>query len=136
MHKLILASEIIGGTIAALIAISFFMATLRAMLGVKAKPFNPVIDVPAAEARAAKEAWWHRALVALDIAVNVIVLRGNQGETISAHSWRSANKGHLWGKLMNTWLDGFQSNHGWLAASGDLERATAEVSVLRKALGV
>lgn len=136
MHKLILASEIIGGTITALIAISFLMATFRAMLGVRSRPFNPATDVALAEAHAAKEGWLHRSLVAFDVAVNVIVLRGNQGETISAHAWRASNKGHLWGKLMTKWLDGFQDSHGWRAASGDLERATAEASILRKALGV
>jgi hypothetical protein len=42
----------------------------------------------------------------------------------------------VWGKLMNFWLDGFQPNHGPQAASGDFERAQAEVNRLRAILKV
>jgi hypothetical protein len=88
------------------------------------------------ELTASKEGWAHRALVAFDIAFNVIVLRGAPDETISSHAWRAEQEGKFWGIWMCHWLNGFQSNHGFKAASGDLERAQARVNVLRKALGV
>lgn len=122
--------------ITALIAMSVIMATVRAVRGIKTPLFHPLTDVAAAELRASQEGWLHRSLVAFDIATNVIVLRGQQDETISTHAWRANQEGKLWGKLVTKWLNGFQPNHGWKAASGDLQRALARVSVLRKALGV
>lgn len=136
LHKIMLAGEITALSISALIAVSFLMATIRAAVSGTAKPFNPATDVAKAEASASQEWWPHRMLVAFDIAFNVIVLRGQQDETISTHSWRANQEGKLWGKLMTKWLNGFQPNHGWKAASGDLERAKSRVSVLSKALGV
>ncbi len=135
IHKLVLTAEITGLAIGALIAISFLFATVRAVFSKPAPKFNPQTDVAIAEARAAKEGWLHRALVAFDIALNVIVLRGAPNETISSHAWRASLEGHLWGKLVSTWLDGFQRDHGIRAASGDLERSLAESSRLKKLLG-
>jgi len=37
---------------------------------------------------------------------------------------------------MTKWLNGFQPLHGYKAASGDLQRASARVEVLKKALGI
>jgi hypothetical protein len=136
IHKLYLAGEIVGLAVASLITLSSVLWLIRRKLTGPASVFVPVLDIPKAEAQAAVEGWLHRCLVALDIFLNVVVLRGNQGETISAHSWRASNENHLWGKLMNKWLNGFQDNHGIKAASGDLERSSAEVSVLKKALGL
>lgn len=81
-----------------------------------------VIDVQAQEAQAAKEGYVHRVLVAFDIFVNVI-FRGREDETISARSYRATLEGKLWGRVMNAFLNIFQSNHGAKAAAGDLERA-------------
>lgn len=136
-HNLILAGKITGSAIAGLILVSTAIATVRAILD-RNTPLLPwiVTDVAAAELRASKESWLHRSLAAFDIAFNVIVLRGQQDETISTHSWRAAQEGKLWGKAMTLWLDGFQPNHGPRAASGDLERATVRVAVLKKALGL
>jgi hypothetical protein len=83
-----------------------------------------VINVAAQEAQAAKEGYVHRVLVAFDIFVNVI-FRGREDETISARSYRAALEGKLWGRVMNAFLNLFQSNHGAKAAAGDLERATS-----------
>lgn len=123
-------------TIAGLIAIAAAMATVRALLGHAGRvPWVPG-DVVTAELHASHEGWLHRALAALDICLNVVILRGQQDETISTHSWRASVEGKLWGRGMNAWLNLIQPNHGQRAASGDLERATARVSVLSKALGV
>jgi len=135
LHKLLLAGEITTLSIAGLVAISVLMQTARAIFGKAAPPFVPE-DVPKYEATAAHESWPHRALVAFDIAFNVIVLRGEQDETISTHSWRAQQEGKMWGKAMCWWLDGFQQDHGFKAASGDLERATARVQALKAALKV
>lgn len=135
-HKLFLAGEISAIVIASLVAVSVVMATVRAVLHGKYPAFNPSTDVAIAEARAAKEGYAHRVLVAFDIFLNVVVLAGRQGETISAHAYITALEGKLWGKLMNKWLCGIQANHGQKAASGDLERSMAETSRLRKILGV
>jgi len=135
-HKLLLIGEITAIVIGSLIAVSFLIATFRTLFDGSSASFNPSTDVAKAEARAAAESWPHRILVALDINLNVFVLAGRQGETISTHSYIASTEGKLWGKLMNKWLNGFQENHGPLAASGDLERSMAEVARLRKLLGV
>jgi hypothetical protein len=136
LHKLLLTGEIVSGTVAGLIAISATMWEIRRKKTGPAPVFVPAIDIPKAEAQAAAEGWLHRAIVALDIFLNVVVLRGNQGETLSAHMWRASNENHLWGKLCTKWLNGFQDSHGIKAACGDLQRSSAEVSVLKRALGL
>src|ERR1700674_1116954 len=131
--SLVLAAEIVGSIIGALLVIPGMMVTIRAIVAPRHQaPFNSAADVAVAMARAAKEGWAHRSLCAFDIAFNVIVLRGQQDETISTHSWRAAQEGKLWGKVMCGWLNWFQPNHGPKAASGDLERATVRVAVLKK----
>jgi hypothetical protein len=135
-HILIFALKLFFGSVAGLILAGFLVATLRAILNhKKAAPWNPD-DIPAAMAKAASEKWVHRSLAAFDIAVNVILLRGQQDETISTHSWRAAQLGKLWGRAMCWWLNLFQPNHGPLAACGDLVRAMTRVAVLKKALGI
>lgn len=136
LHTLALIGEITVITVTALIIMSVVMATVRALLHGVPPVFNPNTDVAIAESRAAKEGYLHRVLVALDIFLNVVVLAGRQGETISAHSFIASLEGKLWGKLMTKWLDGIQVSHGQKAASGDLERSMAEASRLRKILGV
>jgi len=136
LHKVLLGAEIYVAAASTLIAISAVMGFIRHKVLGPPVPFVPLVDIPKQEDRAAAEGWLHRALVAFDIFLNVVVLRGNQGETISAHSWRASNEGRLWGRLMNLWLNGFQDNHGIKAACGDLERSSAEVQVLKKSLGI
>lgn len=127
--------ELSAITIASLIVIAWTLATIRAVIN-HHTPTTPWVvgDVADAMRRAANEAWWHRALVALDVFLNVVVLLGNQGETMSSHAWRCSNK--WWGYCMNYWLSWFQPNHGPKAASGDLERATAIKGVLEQALSI
>lgn len=123
-------------TIAALLLIGLFIASLRAVLGhSKVAPWV-VGDVATAEKHSAAEGYPHRVLVALDIFCNVVFFFGEQDETISTHAYRAKLWGHWWGIAMTWWLCLIQPNHGQLAASGDLERATARVSILTKLLGV
>lgn len=75
------------------------------------------------EARAAKEGWIHRTLVAFDQFWNVAT-DGLPDETISSRSERDAMKGEFLGKLMTHGLDLIQADHGEKAEAGDLERST------------
>jgi hypothetical protein len=77
------------------------------------------------EASAAKDGIIHRDLVAVDIAANVIVLRGREDETISSRAARADVEGKRWGRWMSRFLDFFQSDHGAKAIAGDEERAQA-----------
>jgi hypothetical protein len=137
LHHLLVILEWILGlssiTIAALIAIAWLIATIRVVIVGRAPAWTPG-DVPAAILRASNEGYPHRVLVAFDIFLNVVFCFGEQDETMSTHAWR---KSSTWfGKAVNYWLSWFQPNHGPQAASGDLERATARIAILSKALGV
>jgi hypothetical protein len=136
LQKFLLVGEISVCTVAGLVVMAVLMAVIRALMSPKTAPFNPSTDVAIAEARAAAEWWPHRVLVALDVFINVFVLFGRQGETISAHAYITSLEGKIWGTWMNKWLGWIQPNHGQLAASGDLQRAMAEVARLRRTLGV
>ena len=133
-HDAILSLEIFGTAVGALVLASFVVAQLRHFLDRDDAPFNYPADVPVAEAQAAAEGYLHRSLVALDIFMNVVFMFGQQDETMSTHAWRASLDGKLWGRLMNFWLSGFQSNHGVQAASGDLERASVRVAILKRVL--
>lgn len=132
---MVLWGEIVLGILAGLFIVPFGISTIRALIGGQVEAWAPSL-VLKYEARAAKERWPHRCLVALDIFCNVVLLRGQQDETISTHCYRALMEGKLWGKVMSRWLCWFQPNHGQKAASGDLERATARVLTLKKVLGV
>jgi hypothetical protein len=84
-----------------------------------------------AQARASKEGYVHRVLVAFDQFWNVAA-DGLPDETISARSERDAIKGDFLGKLLTHGLDLIQADHGQKAAAGDLERATTVVTVETK----
>ena len=75
------------------------------------------------EAQTAKEGILHRDLVAIDIAANVVVLKGQEDETISSHAARADEKGKRWGRWMSGFLNLFQADHGAKAQAGDVERA-------------
>lgn len=98
-------------------------------------PLTPE-QVALQEAQASKEGFLKRDLIAIDQMGNVLFLKGLPDETISAHSARAAEQGHLWGKVMVHFLDFFQKNHGVKAEAGDLERAQAVAGVEDQALGV
>lgn len=131
-----LTGEISGSIIAGLFVVPFTMATVRAAIGIKVLPWNGSPDIAAAEVRDGAEGWLHRSLTAFDIAFNVIVLRGQQDETISTHAYRASLEGKQWGIGMTKWLSWFQPNHGPLATTGDYYRASVRVVILKKILGV
>lgn len=137
MHTLLLALEIYLASASGLIvfAIGFrFYRKLRGQVVVNT-PFTAK-DVDAAKARAAMNCRAHRLLVGFDVFLNILFFNGQANETMSAHCWRASLQGKLWGRLMNSWLDCFQTNHGPLAASGDLQRAENRVLVEKHALGI
>jgi hypothetical protein len=129
-------AEITGGILAGLFFVPLTIVTVRTILEGRAGPWIPATDISEAMARDAAEGWFHRSLTAFDIAFNVIVLRGQQDETISTHTYRAFLEGKFWGKYMNKWLCWFQPNHGPLATTGDYYRAMVRVAVLKKVLGV
>jgi hypothetical protein len=95
-----------------------------------------VINVAQQETQAASEGWAHRSLVAFDIFWNVFLFFGRPDETISAHAYRAALEGKLWGRLLNGALNLIQADHGAKAAAGDLERAQSIAQTEEKTLGV
>ena len=130
-----LAAEISGAIMAGLIFIPFVLMIIRTKIEGSDSVWIPA-DVSEAEDIASREGWILRSLVAFDIACNVIIFWGEQDETISTHAWRDSLENKLWGRLMNRWLEWWQPNHGLRAASGDLQRATVRVLILKKVLGV
>ncbi len=84
-------------------------------------PLTPT-QVTTYEQKAAKESYFVRVLVALDIFVNVL-FNGRPDETISSHAARAATEGRWWGIVVSKFLDLFQSDHGARAEAGDVERA-------------
>lgn len=85
-----------------------------------------------AMAQTAKEGYFHRSLVAIDICVNVVLLRGQEDETISSHAARAAVEGKRWGIALSWFLSKIQRNHGALAVAGDLQRAENIASIEKK----
>jgi hypothetical protein len=79
------------------------------------------------EAQAEKEAYLKRALIGLDMFMNVLT-DGDPDETISSRSARAAEKGKPWGIFMSKFLDVFQHNHGAKAQAGDVARAQAVIA--------
>lgn len=74
------------------------------------------------EAKASREGYIHRDLVALDIGVNVVA-GGLPDETISSRLARDAEEHKPLGELGSKILDIFQKDHGAKAQAGDVERA-------------
>jgi hypothetical protein len=136
IHDVLMGLEIYLAAASGLVVVSLVIGKIRSLVDKNAPAFEYPRDVAKAEARAAREPWWHRQLVALDIWMNSVFFNGFSGETMSTHAWRSSLEGKRWGILMNWWLNGFQDHHGPQAASGDLWRAQAEVNRLKKLLGV
>lgn len=97
-------------------------------------PVQPLTPEQQASAQAftAHEGWTRRALVALDIFVNVLT-GGHEDETISSRMARwdkePAGVKHDVGKLISEGLDLLQKNHGAGAEAGDLERAEEVVKI-------
>jgi hypothetical protein len=89
-------------------------------------------EVAYEEAQTAKEGAIRRDLVAVDIAANVVLLKGQEDETISSHAARADVEHKTWGRWLSKFLDFFQADHGAKAQAGDLERAQAVQSIETK----
>jgi hypothetical protein len=137
IHALLLTGEIAGSVITAMWVVAFAIAGVRRLIS---GPFVPEVINSAFIVkygdRAAAEGWLHRLLVVLDIFLNVVFLRGQQDETMSAHAWRASLEGKSWGKALTYWLDLIQPQHGPKAAVGDLVRALNRVATNTKVLGI
>jgi hypothetical protein len=70
-----------------------------------------------------KEPWWKRVLIAGDQFLNVLLINGAPGETMSSHAGRAEAAGHWWGKILSQFLNYIQLNHCAIAEGGDIERA-------------
>lgn len=100
-------------------------------------------EIRQAERNTRREDYIHRALVALDIFVNVLT-GGNEDETISSRVRRisDAHKGWSWNpgvwisKALNAGLNLIQRDHGQHAEAGDLERAERVEHIEDKALDI
>lgn len=90
-------------------------------------PLTPA-EVAAQEAKAAKEGYFMRDLIALDMGVNVLT-GGLPDETFSSRWARGAEEHHRLDELGSKALDLFQHDHGAKAQAGDTERATAVVEI-------
>jgi hypothetical protein len=97
-------------------------------------PLNPA-QVAAQEAQAEKEAYLKRALIGLDMFMNVLT-DGDPDETISSRSARAAEKGRKWGIFMSKFLDEFQKDHGAKAQAGDIARATVVITAEETSGGI
>lgn len=85
-------------------------------------PLSPA-QVAVQESQAAREGYVKRVLIGLDMFVNVI-FNGHPDETISSRASRAATEGKLWGKIMSSFLNLFESDHGAKAEAGDVQRAS------------
>jgi|SRR5208283_484687 len=136
LHKFILGGEIYFSAASALVVVSVVFRLWHRLRGTSnSRPMTPE-NIKEAMARSENESRIHRWLDAFDIFLNVTFLNGQNDETMSAHCWRASCEGHWWGVAMNWWLGGFQPNHGYQAACGDLQRALNRVAVEKKALGL
>ena len=136
LHKVFLGVEIYLASATGLVIASLIFRLIHHVLGTaNSRPMTPE-NIQAAMVRSNNENRIHRWLDAFDIFLNVTFMNGQNDETMSAHCWRASCEGHLWGRAMNWWLEGFQPNHGYQAACGDLQRAVNRVAVEKKALGL
>jgi hypothetical protein len=109
LHKFVFGGELFAAGVAGCIVVGLLTSTIRSVFHLNTqdiKVWDPT-DIPTVMAKVTQEGWLHRSLCAFDIAVNVILLRGQQDETISTHSWRAQQEGKLWGKAMCWWLNLF-----------------------------
>ena len=136
LHKVLLGVEIYAIAAAALIVASLLFRLWHHIRGTSnSMPMSPA-NIALAMAKSNKESRIHRWLDAFDIFLNVTFMNGQNDETMSAHAWRASLEGKWWGVAMNWWLSGFQPNHGYQAACGDLQRALNRIAAEKKALGL
>lgn len=136
IHKFVLGGEIYLASATALVIVSLLFRLWHHLRGTSnSMPINPA-NIALAMAKSNEEGRIHHWLNAFDIFLNVTFMNGQNDETMSAHAWRAALEGHWWGKAMDWWLCGFQPNHGYQAAAGDLQRALNRMAIEKKALGI
>lgn len=136
LHKVLLGGEIYLTAATALVIVSMLFRLLHHVLGTSnTMPMTPE-NIAIAMAKSNNESRIHRWLDAFDIFLNVTFMNGQNDETMSAHAWRASVEGKWWGIAMNWWLCGFQPNHGYQAACGDLQRALNRIAFEKKALGL
>lgn len=89
-------------------------------------PITPLTpqEIAEQEAEVARENYFRRALVTLDIFINVLC-GGMPDETISSRASRADLAGKAWGRWMSWFLNLFELDHGAKAQAGDRERAEA-----------
>lgn len=136
LHNVILGVEIYLAAATALIIVSLLFRLWHKIRGTSNSMPQTPENIVIAMAKTNLEGRIHRWLDAFDIFLNVTFMNGQNDETMSAHSWRASLEGHWWGIAMSWWLCGFQPNHGYQAACGDLQRALNRVAVEKKALGI
>jgi hypothetical protein len=136
LHKVLLGGEIYAAAASGLVVVSLLFRGWHHLRGTSNTMPQTPANIALAMAKSNDEGRIHHWLNAFDIFLNVTFMNGQNDETMSAHCWRAANEGHLWGKAMNWWLEGFQPHHGYQAACGDLQRALNRAAVEKKALGI
>jgi hypothetical protein len=136
LHKFLLGGEIYAAAASGLVVVSLLFRGWHHLRGTSNTMPQTPANIALAMAKSNDEGRIHHWLNAFDIFLNVTFMNGQNDETMSAHCWRAANEGHLWGKAMNWWLEGFQPHHGYQAACGDLQRALNRAAVEKKALGI
>jgi len=136
LHKILLGVEIYLAAAIGLIFVSMLFRIWHNIRGTaNTMPKTPE-NIIIAMAKSNNESRIHRWLDAFDIFLNVTFMNGQNDETMSAHAYRASLEGKLWGHFMDWWLCGFQPNHGYQAACGDLQRALNRVAVEKKILGL
>ena len=136
LHKFILGGEIYAAAASALVVASMLFRGWHHLRGTSNNmPMTPA-NIAIAMEKSNHESRIHHWLDAFDIFLNVTFMNGQNDETMSAHAWRASVDGHWWGIAMNWWLCGFQPNHGYQAACGDLQRALNRAAIEKKALGL
>jgi hypothetical protein len=90
-------------------------------------PLTPE-QIAAQEAKAAREGYIKRDLIALDMLGNVLS-GGHPDETISSRLARAAEAHEVVGEIGSKILDVFQHNHGAKAQAGDVERAKVVIEI-------
>src|SRR5271156_1485869 len=136
LHKFILGGEIYAASATGLIVVSLLFRLWHLIRGTSNSMPQTPANIVLAMAKSNNEGRIHHWLNAFDIFLNVTFMNGQNDETMSAHAWRASVEGKWGGIAMNWWLNGFQPNHGYQAACGDLQRALNRAAVEKKALGL
>jgi hypothetical protein len=136
LHKFVLGGEIYLAAASGLVVVSMLFRLWHHVRGTSGNMPKTSANIALAMAKSNNEGRIHHWLNAFDIFLNVTFMNGQNDETMSAHAWRASLEGKWWGIAMDWWLCGFQPNHGYQAACGDLQRALNRTAMEKKALGI